>query len=61
MKIRYTNSHPPDAELVAAPKAGVELACCPKIGVGLELAPKAGVWEDVAVKGEAKDEPKDGP
>lgn len=55
--------YPPDVELAFAPNAGVELVCCPKtgVGLGLGLAPKAGgVWEGGAVKGDPKDEPKEG-
>lgn len=38
----------------------MELACCPKTGAALGLAPKVGFWEGVAVKGDPKDEPKEG-
>lgn len=52
-------SHPPGAELAAAPNTGVELACCPKTGVAFCLAPKAGAGEDAAGKGDPKGEPKE--
>lgn len=55
--------YPPADELAFAPNAGVELACCPKtgVGLGLGLAPKVGGdWEGGAVKGDPKDEPKEG-
>lgn len=53
-------SHPPGAELAAAPNTGVELACCPKTGAALGLAPKAGAGEGAAVKGDPKGVPKEG-